>query len=107
MGSLARRFAGDDAFARSVRTARLRSRLSQRQLAAAAGLPVGLLAKIEQGVRRASVGEAAILAAALGVPLAEMVAGPSDPVVPAPAGRPAGRGVVAAESHQSVLAGRG
>jgi len=89
MGSPARHLPADAAFARALRAARRTAGITQQTLAERAGVPVGLVAGSEQGQRRVSIGEAAALAAALGVTLDEMVAGPVEPVQRAPVGRPA------------------
>lgn len=62
--------------------------MTQAELAAAASVPVGLVAKAEQGERRVTVGEAAALATALGTSLDAMLAEPAGQLVKAPPGRP-------------------
>lgn len=96
MGAQAR-LPGDEAFAAALRAERQRAGLTQAQLAERAGVPVGTLAKAEQGERQVSVGLAASLAQALGLPLDQMVTHP-EPVTKARPGRPARRDRAAGRS---------
>jgi len=88
MGHAIRRLPADDAFAAALRPTRTAAGLSQVQLANRVGLPIAAVAGTEQGVRRASIGEAVAIAQALDTTVDAMVASTSGPLVKAPIGRP-------------------
>lgn len=61
-------------FAAAVRAARVESGLSQAQLAERAGVGLKTLQRVEQGVGRFTLADAAMLASALGRSLDQLVA---------------------------------
>jgi transcriptional regulator with XRE-family HTH domain len=61
------------AFAAAIRAARVEAGLTQADVAERAGLAVHTVQSAEQGARRTSVGEAAVIAQALGRSLDELV----------------------------------
>jgi transcriptional regulator with XRE-family HTH domain len=83
-----RRFRADDAFAAAVRPARTAADITQAELAERVGVPTAAIAKIEQGSRRATVGEALWIAYELGTTVEVMVGDWQRPLVKASPGRP-------------------
>jgi hypothetical protein len=70
----------DDRFADNLHALRVARRVSRRELSARTGIPHHSIEKIETGCRpgprrRASIGEAVVLAAALGVRPGELLKG--------------------------------
>lgn len=88
MGHLIHRPEADDAFAAAMRPARVAVGITQVQLAKRLDMPVAAIARIEQGSRRASVGEALWIAYELGTTVEAMVGSWQTPLVKAPPGRP-------------------
>ena len=88
MGHPVHRFQADDAFAAALRPARVAAALTQVELAQRIGLSISAIVRIEQGARRASVGEAHAIAEALDTTVDAMLASASGPLVKAPMGRP-------------------
>ena len=82
------RFRPDDAFAAALRPARVAAGVTQAQLANRLGVPTAAIARIEQGIRKTSVGEALVIAWELGTTVDALAGSWERPLVKAPPGRP-------------------
>ena len=82
------RFRSDDAFAAALRPTRVAAGVTLAQLAQRLGLPTSSIARIEQGTRRASVGEALVIAWLLGTTVDALAGSWERPLMKAPPGRP-------------------
>ena len=68
-----RRLTYDFPFGAAIKAARIQSGLTQFDIAEETGLPVHVIRRIEQGVQRINLSEAAAIAEALGCSLDELV----------------------------------
>lgn len=66
-------------FGKRVRQARLKQDMAQRQLAHALGVDASAVSRLEQGGRAVRLGEAMMIAHALGTDIRELVYGPNNP----------------------------